>query len=84
MLLSAESQALRTKYLLQLGRENNTNRLTNRLTYQERYWVASEIYNFNPEWNFSKRTTIPKTVTHISQHFAKTLPVNITENIEKQ
>ena len=53
---SIESQALRTKYLLQLGKENNTNIWT----YLGRYWVASKIHNFTPEWNFPKRNTYPK------------------------
>ena len=53
---SIESQALRTKYLLQLGKENNTNIWT----YLGRYWVASKIHNFTPEWNFLKRNTYPK------------------------
>ena len=47
---SIESQALRTKYLLQHGKKNNTNIWT----YLGRYWVASKIHNFTPEWNFLK------------------------------
>ena len=60
---SIESQALRIKYLMKLGKENNNNIWT----YLGRYWVASKIHNFTPEWNFLKKTTILKTRTHISQ-----------------
>ena len=42
---SIESQALRTKFLLQLGNENNTNIWT----YLGRYWVASKVHNFTQE-----------------------------------
>ena len=85
MLLSVESQALRTKYLLQLGRENNANRLTNRLTYQERYWVASEIYNFNLVWNFWKKNNYPKNCdSYIPTFCENIISANITENIKKQ
>ena len=53
---SIQIQALRTKFLLQLGNENNTNILT----YLGRYWVASKIYNFTPQWNFLKKNNHPK------------------------
>ena len=48
---SIQSQALRIKFLLQLGNENNTNIWT----YLGRYWVASKIHNFTPQWNFLKK-----------------------------
>ena len=53
---SIESQALRIKYLLKLGKENNSNIWT----YLGRYWVASKIHNFTPEWNFPKKNNYPK------------------------
>ena len=53
---SIESQALRIKYLLKLGKENNNNIWT----YLGRYWVASKIHNFTPEWNFLKKNNYPK------------------------
>ena len=53
---SIESQALRTKYSLQLGKKNNTNIWT----YLGRYWVASKTHNFTPEWKFLKNNNYPK------------------------
>ena len=48
---SIQSQALRTKFPLQLGKENNTNIWT----YLGRYWVASKIHSFTLQWNFLKK-----------------------------
>ena len=48
---SIQSQALRTKFLLELRKENNSNIWI----YLGRYWVASKIHNFTPEWNFLKK-----------------------------
>ena len=56
LLPSIQSQALRIKFLLQLGNENNTNIWT----YLGRYWVASKIHNFTPQWNFLKSNNYPK------------------------
>ena len=53
---SIESQALRIKYLLKLGKEN----INSIWTYLGRYWVASKIHNFTPEWNFLKKSNYPK------------------------
>ena len=52
---SIESHALRIKYLMKLGKENNNNIWT----YLRRYWVASKIHNFTPEWNFLKKKQLP-------------------------
>ena len=41
------SQALRIKYLLQLGKKDNTNIWT----YLGRYWVSSKIHNLRPTGN---------------------------------
>ena len=66
---SIESQALRIKYLLKLGKENN-----NIWTYLGRYWVASKIHNSTPGWNFlKKKITTSKTTIHTSQPTTKTL-----------
>ena len=63
---SIESQALRTKFLLQLGNENNTNIWT----YLGRYWVASKIHNFTLEWNFLKKNNYPKNYDpYIPSHY---------------
>ena len=53
---STQSQALRTKFILQLGNENNTNIWT----YLGRYWVASKIHSFIPQWNFLKKNNYPQ------------------------
>ena len=53
---SIQSQVLRTKFLLQLGNENNTNIWM----YQGRYWVASKIHNFTAQWNFLKKNNYLK------------------------
>ena len=67
---SIESQALRIKYLIKLGKENNNNIWT----YLGRYWVASKIHNFTPEWNFLKnKTTAQKTTIHTFQPTTKTV-----------
>ena len=81
---SIESQALRTKYLLQLGKENNTNIWT----YLGRYWVASKIHNFTPEWNFLKRNTYPKNydpyIPKFYDDIIKLTKTNIKEIKKKQ
>ena len=56
MVPSIEGQALRVKYLMKLGKENNNHIWT----YMGRYWVASKIHNFIPEWNFFKKNNSPK------------------------
>ena len=53
---SIENQALRTKKLLKLGKENNTNIWA----YLGRYWVASKTHNFTHKSNFLKRNTYSK------------------------
>ena len=84
MVPSIESQALRTKYLLQLGKENNTNLWT----YLGRYWVASKIHNFTPEWNFLKRNNYPKNYDQYIPKFyddiIKLTKTNIREIKKKQ
>ena len=63
---SIQIQALRTKFLLQLGNENNTNIWT----YLGRYWVASKIYNFTPQWNFLKKNNYPKNYDpYVQMHY---------------
>ena len=53
---------------MKLGKENNNNIWT----YLGRYWVASKIHNFTPEWNFLKKTTTLKTTIDIFQPTTKT------------
>ena len=53
---SMRSQALRIKFLLQLGNEN----MINIWTYLGRYWVASKIHKFTPQWNFLKKKQLPQ------------------------
>ena len=53
---SIENQALRTKKLLKLGKENNTNIWA----YLGRYWVASKTHNFTHKSNFLKWNTYSK------------------------
>ena len=65
---SIESYALRTKFLLQLGKENNTNIWT----YMGSYWVASKIQNFTPEWKFLKKNNYPKNYDPYIPDFIKT------------
>ena len=76
---SIESQALRTKYLLQLGNEDNTNVWT----YLGRYWVAFKIHNFTPQWNFLKKNNYPKNYNaYIPRHYADVIKLTKT-NIEE-
>ena len=63
LVASIESQALRTKYLLQLGKESNANIWS----YLGRYWVASTRHNFTQSETFLKKTTTVKTMIHISR-----------------
>ena len=58
LVVSIESQALRIKYLSQLGNKNNTNIWT----YLGRHLVASKIHNFTPEWNLKKTITLKITI----------------------
>ena len=76
---SIQSQALRTKFPLQLGKENNTNIWT----YLGRYWVASKIYNFTPQWNFLKKNNYPKNYgPYIPTHYDDVIKLTKT-NIKK-
>ena len=74
LFLPRESQALRTKVLLQLGNENNTNIWT----YLGRYWVASKVHNFTPEWNFLKKNNYPNIPMHYDD-VIKLTKINIKE-----
>ena len=76
---SIQSQALRAKFLLQLGNENNTNIRT----YLVRYWVASKIHNFTRQWNFLKKTHYPKNYDpYIPTHYGDV--INLTKTNIKE
>ena len=51
-----QGQALKIKYLLQLGKKDNTNIWT----CLGRYWVSSKIHDFTPHWQFLRSNVIPK------------------------
>ena len=57
LVLLMQGQALRKKYLTQLGKKNNNNIWT----YLKRYWVSSKIHNSSPHWQFLRSNVIPKT-----------------------
>ena len=51
-----QGQALRMKYLLQVGKKDNTNIWT----YLGRYGVSSKMHNFTRHWQFLRSNVIPK------------------------
>ena len=72
---SMRSQALRIKFLLQLGNEN----MINIWTYLGRYWVASKIHKFTPQWNFLKKNNYPKNYdTYIPTHYDNAIKLTKT------
>ena len=51
-----QGQALRIKYLIQLGKKDNNNIWT----CVGKYWVSSKIRNFTSHWQFLRSNVIPK------------------------
>ena len=51
-----QGQALRIKYLIQLGKKDNNNIWK----CVGKYWVSSKIRNFTPHWQFLRSNVIPK------------------------
>ena len=79
-----QGQALRIKYLLQLGKKDNTNIWT----YLGRYWVSSKIHNFTPHWQFLRSNVIPKNYdSYVPDCYSDILPLteeNINEILKKE
>ena len=79
-----EGQAFRIKYLLQLGKKDNTNIWT----YLGRYWVSSKIHNFTPHWQFLCSNVITKNYdSYVPDCYSDILPLtkeNINEILKKE
>ena len=79
-----QGQALRIKYLIQLGKNDNNNIWT----YLGRYWVSSKIHNFTPHWQFLRSNVIPKNYdSYVPDCYSDIIPLtkeNITEIFKKE
>ena len=77
-----QGQALRTKYLLQLGKKDKNNIWT----YLGRYWLSTKIHNFTPHWQFLRSNVIPKNYD-VPDSYSDILPLtreNINDIFKKE
>ena len=73
-----QGQALRIKYLIQLGKKDNNNIWT----YLKRYCVSSKIQNFTPHWQFLRTNVIPKNYdSYVPDCYSDIIPLT-KENIK--
>ena len=79
-----QGQTLRIKYLLQLGKKDNTNIST----YLGRYWVSSKMHKFTPHWQLVRRNVIPKNYdSYVPDCYSDVLPVtkeNFNQILKKE
>ena len=79
-----QGQALRVKYLMQLGKKDNNNIWT----YLGRYWVSSKIHKFTPHWQFLRSNVIPKNYdSYVPDCYSDIIPLtkeNINEIFKKE
>ena len=79
-----QGQALRLKYLIQLGKQDSNNIWT----YLGRYWVSSKIHNFTLDWQFLRSNVIPKNYdSYVPDCYSDKLPLtkdNIKDILKRE